>query len=65
MTICPFCGGWNLIVNACGCDPNNLPTPVPPDRKLWWTEEEAGANADPRRCVHGVPLNVFCPRCEA
>jgi hypothetical protein len=32
-----------------------------------WRERDALA-ADavhPRRCVHGVPLNVFCGRCEA
>jgi hypothetical protein len=23
---CSQCGVWGTIVNACGCDPNNLPT---------------------------------------
>lgn len=27
---CSTCGAANKIVNQCGCDPNNLPTPVPP-----------------------------------
>lgn len=26
---CPRCGAVNAIVNACRCDPNNLPTPRP------------------------------------
>ena len=30
-----------------------------------WTEEKAAGDVDPRRCVHGVPLNVFCGRCES
>jgi hypothetical protein len=27
---CPRCGADNYIVNQCGCDPDNLPTRVPP-----------------------------------
>ncbi|MGH7169713.1 MAG: hypothetical protein ACRELG_05485 [Gemmataceae bacterium] len=26
---CPRCNAVNQIVNQCGCDPHNLPTPVP------------------------------------
>lgn len=33
----------------------------------YWTEREAAAanQVHARRCIHGVPLNVFCDRCEA
>lgn len=38
-----------------------------PGRDLHWTEAEARAKNDvaQRRCIHGIPINVFCGRCES
>ena len=35
------------------------------EKPNYWTVEEAGENADSRRCIHGVPKNVFCGKCES
>ena len=35
---CPTCGRRNAIVNQCGCDPNNLPTPVIPELPINWDD---------------------------
>jgi hypothetical protein len=44
----------------------DLPDPgEPPPRPNYWAEEAAKGDVEPRRCIHGVPLNVFCGRCES
>lgn len=41
---CGQCGAMNHIVNECRCDPNNLPTKLPPRPQLLNSVEESGIN---------------------
>lgn len=34
-------------------------------RPLYWTLQDAGGDVDARQYIHGLPLNVFCGKCEA
>lgn len=34
-------------------------------RPNYWTEREAAGDIELPRCVHGVPRNVYCGRCES
>lgn len=48
LTVCPYCGSVNEIVNQCGCDQNNLPTCLHNvmirrnDAKFSWECEKCG-----------------------
>lgn len=33
--------------------------------RQYWTVALAGDDIAESRCVHGVPMNVFCGRCES
>jgi hypothetical protein len=54
-TKCPQCGRENAIVNECRCDPNNLPTTVPPLEQAKWEARERGFQ-------NGVPAFVYRQR---
>ncbi len=67
---CEYCGG-----TGCCEDGGQLlaavprPQPERPNAGLppwanYWTEREAKGDVNPRRCIHEVPLNVFCGKCE-
>lgn len=43
-------------------DTTKCPVCNPPAN--YWTVEEAGADASKARCIHDIPLNVFCDKCE-
>ena len=34
-------------------------------RPNYWSEREANGDIELPRCIHGVPRNVFCGKCEA
>ena len=61
--VCSKCSRMFETSEEDACTPGTLC----PDchRKQYWTEREAAGDVDPRRCLHGVPLNVFCDRCES
>jgi hypothetical protein len=65
-TYCSHCGHRADTCRLdCDCGQPGCKKPADAPRANYWTVEEAAGDVDQRKCVHGVPLNVFCGRCES